>query len=79
MGQSCTGFLPVLVCIVFALLACSLVSRFLCRGSISGVGGQHGKNVSGESLQDILKVRYAKGEIGREEFERMKQEIREEK
>ena len=78
MGQCCAGYLPVLVCIAFALLACFLVSRFLCRGSICGVGGQHGKNVSGESPQDILKARYAKGEIGREEFERMKREIREE-
>ncbi len=39
--------------------------------------GGAGKNDSGDSPQDILKARYAKGEIGREEFERMKKEIRE--
>ena len=39
MDQYWVGFIPVLVCIAFALLACFLVSRFLCRGLICGMGG----------------------------------------
>ena len=75
--HGCAGFFPILVCIALTLLACFLVSRFLCGGSLCGTKGAHGKNVSEESAQDILKARYAMGEIGREEFERMKQEIKE--
>lgn len=78
MGLWCAGFLPVLVCIAFALFACFLVSHFLCRRSACCLGITHGPNVPGDSSQDIVKARYAKGEIGREEFERMKKEIREE-
>jgi len=78
MGQWCAGYLPVLVFIAFALVACFLVSRFLCGRSACCLGITHGQNVPGEFPQDILKARYAKGEIGREEFERMKKEIREE-
>lgn len=78
MGQWCAGLLPVLACIAFALLACFLVSRLLYRRTTCCAGGTHGPNIPGDSPQDILKARYAKGEIGREEFERMKKEIREE-
>jgi uncharacterized membrane protein len=73
------GFLSVLGCIAFMLLACFLISRFLRVGSICGHGGTHGRSIPGESAQDILDIRYAKGEINREEYERMKQEFREKK
>lgn len=78
MGQWCAGVLPVLLFIAIAVFACFFVSRFLCRRSICFVGGAHAPNVPGDSPLDVLKLRYAKGEIGREEFERMKKEIREE-
>lgn len=77
MGQWCAGVFPVLAFIAFALLVCFLVSRLLCRRTSCCVGGPHGPNVPGDSPQDILKTRYAKGEIGREEFERIKKEIEE--
>lgn len=75
MGQWCAGVFPVLVFIAFALLVCFLVSRLLCRRTSCCVGGLHGPNVPGDSPRDILKTRYAKGEIGREEFERIQKEI----
>jgi uncharacterized membrane protein len=78
MGHWYIGLLPVLACIAFALLACFLVSRFLCKRTICCVGGTHGPNIPRDSPKDVLKARYAKGEIGREEFERMKKELREE-
>ncbi len=33
------------------------------------------KEISKESAEDILKMRYAKGEIGKEEYEEMKKEL----
>jgi uncharacterized membrane protein len=42
-----------------------------------GWGGQGGGNSGPRFPLDILKIRYAKGEITREEFERMKKDISE--
>jgi putative membrane protein len=70
-NHDCSGFLPVVVCIALALLICFLVSRFLCGGFHCGTHGE-----SRESAADILKARYARGEISREEFERIKEEIK---
>ncbi len=78
MGQWFGGFVPALLFIAFALLACFLVSRFLCGRSSCCAGWSHGPSAPRDSAMDILKSRYVKGEIGREEFERMKKEIREE-
>lgn len=45
-------------------------------GGCCGVMGGHNHNSQGgESAVDILKKRYAKGEIGKEDFERMKKEL----
>lgn len=74
--HGCAGFFPILVCVVLALLACFLVSRFLCGRFHCGTQGVKGGNVSEETASEILKMRYAKGEISREDFERLNQEIR---
>ena len=43
---------------------------------VKRVWGQRSSNVTGkESALDLLKKRYAKGEISREEFERIKRDI----
>ncbi len=78
MGQWIGGFVPVLMCIAFALLVCFLVSRFLCGRTSCCAGWSHGPGAPGDSARAILNSRYARGEIRREEFERMKKEIREE-
>lgn len=73
--HGCAGFFPILVCVALLLLVCFLVSRFLCGRFGCGTVGVRGSD-SGESARKILDARYAKGEISREEFERMKGEIR---
>ena len=50
---------------------------FTGSGPFCGWGGQGGGSSGPQSPLDILKIRYAKGEITREEFERMKKDISE--
>lgn len=44
------------------------------RGNFGSCGDQHSNNDT-QSALEILKQRYAKGEISREEFEQMKKDI----
>ena len=60
------GFGGVFMILFWILLI--VVVIFLVKKSLSGPGG-------GESAEDILKKRYARGEISKEEFERMKKDI----
>ncbi len=53
--------------VVLLVLIVFLMFRFSGRG---------GASAPGESALDILKKRYARGEIGREDFERMKQNLK---
>lgn len=53
-------------------IALIIVGIFLIRGSFWGNRPNQG---SGQSAIDILKQRYAKGEISKAEFERMKKEL----
>ena len=57
------GFFMILFWIAVILIVVSLVKK--------GSGGEK------ETAEDILKKRYARGEISKEEFERMKKELRE--
>jgi putative membrane protein len=70
-GFGVFGMVFMLVFWVLIIVGIVLVVRWLVEqgrpASVSGPGG--------ESALDILKKRYARGEIGKEEFERMKQEL----
>jgi putative membrane protein len=64
---------PVIGLIVFLLV----IYLVFTRGFPGGCGfGGHGRGDTQPTTPlDILKTRYAKGEIGREEFERMKKDL----
>jgi putative membrane protein len=74
------GMMGMMVCGLLSLLL-SLIVLFLfvlaAAYAVKWVWGQRSGNKMGseESAVDILKKRYARGEIGREEFERIKGQI----
>lgn len=67
---------PVIGLVVFLFVIYSLFTRVYSGGTpFCGWGGQGGVNTGQQSPNDVLRMRYAKGEITREEFERMKKDI----
>jgi uncharacterized membrane protein len=76
-GPGCLWFLPIIGIVVFMMLAWFLFRRVIRGGAFCCAGAAGGKDAgSGDPLR-ILTSRYAKGEISREEYERMRKEIRE--
>lgn len=68
--------MPVVMLIVLFTCLYLVLGRGSCRAS--GWGSSDGAAPGGrelESAMDILKKRYARGELTREEFERMKRDI----
>ncbi len=67
---------PIVGLIVFLFVVYFLFTRVFTGGGIrGGWSGPGTGNPGTQTPLDILKTRYAKGEITREEFERMKKDI----
>lgn len=68
-------FLFMMGFVVFMMIACTLFRRVFQGGAFCCSGGVGAKNTDSDDPVGILKFRYAKGEIGREEYDRMRREI----
>lgn len=58
----------------FILFAFILLIRWFMNKSVGSSGNPGGKK-SNENPMDFLKIRYASGEISKEEFDRMKRDL----
>ena len=69
---------PLIGLVIFLFILYFAFTRgFGGSGPFCGWGGRYGGSSDPQSPMDILKMRYARGEISREEFERMKKDISE--
>ncbi|MFH1757556.1 MAG: SHOCT domain-containing protein [Pseudomonadota bacterium] len=74
MGNWGMGWFGMLVMLAFwVLVIIGLV--FLIKWLVQASKGDRGVSSGGSNALDILKVRYAKGEITKEEFNQMKQDL----
>jgi putative membrane protein len=67
-------FMPIMMIAVWGLIIWGIVA--LVRGTVRGGWGHYGSSeLPPDSAIEILKRRYAKGEISREEFEEKKKNL----
>ena len=62
---------------VFVILGIVLLLRLLARGSGGSSAAPAAPHLPAETALDILKKRYARGEIGKAEFEEKKRDLQE--
>lgn len=63
---------PMIMFVIMIILMFMFVGRWDCRPPRWGSGRQDGES---ETALEILKKRYAKGEVTKEEFEQMKKDL----
>jgi putative membrane protein len=69
---------PLIGLIVFLVVVYFVMTRLIAGGGPGSCwSGPERRGSGGESPMEILKIRYAKGDISREEFERMKKDVTE--
>lgn len=68
-------FFPMIIFFILIFFLFFVFGRARCRSHWWGPCGYHGEKRESESALEILKKRYAKGEITKEEFEQMKKDI----
>lgn len=66
---------PLIMFAVIMIFVFLFAGRWGCWHWRSGPGRHHGEGGEAESALDIVKKRYARGEITRDEFERMKKDL----
>ena len=67
-------FMPVIMIVVWGLIIWGIVA--LVRGTVRGGWGRDGSSeLHPDSAMEILKKRYARGEISKEEFEERKKNL----
>ena len=69
------GIFGGLIMVIFWVLIISLIISFIRRGRIHDHKQMHGGMYGGGRAIDVLKERYAKGEIDKKEFEEKKKDL----
>ncbi len=76
-GWSLLGMLPGLLISIGILVLLAYAIRYLARtGGRYGHGGHGTGEEGGETAETILKKRYARGEITKEEFDRIREDLK---
>ena len=81
MGPGCFGWhgmliIPMIICIVMVIVCFHFFGRGCFRRPwLQNFNKNQSDSTGSETAMDILKKRYAKGEITKEEFEQIKKEL----